>query len=138
MSSATQPLSDALITALRANAAVATAVGSRIFETVPPNEITPAIAINGIYATQFDTDTTEGEQLEVQISVFTRGERARVDAQQIGALVKAALHRAALTVAGHTLISCHYLGGLIIRDDDTPQQGGAHGISRFEVLVNKV
>lgn len=137
MTTAAQAVSTAIITTLRASAPVVALVGSKIFETIPIGDTPPVIAINSIYSAPWDTSDTAGETLDVQISVFARGQSARIDALTIGGAIKKAIHRQVFAIAGHSLVWCQFTGSIVQRSDGPPHNGEAHGIFRFNVVVQE-
>lgn len=138
MKSSIPGLQRAVLARLNADSALSALVSGRVYDTAPADAIYPLVSINSISATSSDTDTTDGEVIELALSVFTRGVGARVEANRIGAAVIGALDRKAsmLAVPGFNVFMCAAINSLVFRDD--AEQGGAHGVFRFQILVESL
>lgn len=106
--------------ALIANAGVAALVSSRIYDE-PPSDVTfPYLRFGDISPSAFDTDGTEGAEVQIGIEAHTRPKAGRVEAAQIVEAVKTALHRqeTSVTVTGFNLIELIFQTYAAARDPE--------------------
>jgi hypothetical protein len=99
-------LQKALVGALNADAAVLAATGGRIYDEPPQNAVYPYLMIGDISPNAFDTDNTEGAEVQIGLEAYSQAATGRVEAVAIAEAVKAALHRqeGALSVTGFNVV----------------------------------
>ena len=105
---------------LAANAELTAIVGQRIYDE-PPQPVTyPYVRFNEIRPRAFDTDTTEGSEVDLSFDAYSRSVSGRVEAMQIAEAVKNALHRkeTSITVTGFTLVEMIFENMAATRDSD--------------------
>lgn len=135
--SALEQFHRAVITALQADAALAGAVGDRIYESAPPDAALPLVAINRYDVEPFDTSDTDHVRIRMQVSAFTSGARARLDAFKIGDLVSSVLHRGetALIMPSYKVAAIGRDNATAFRTDTDPTSPEAHGVFTFTALI---
>ena len=123
----------AVLARLKSDAGVSALVAARVYDTAPTDAKLPCVAINQIDMTPDNTADTDGATVNIALSVFTVGARARVEAHDISARIIDALNDrvAPLALAHGTAWQCRLLSAVVFRTED--QRGGAHGVIRFEV-----
>jgi hypothetical protein len=135
--SAIEQLHRALVSHLRANAAIGALVADRIYETPPADAQLPFVVLGQYETTPDDSVTVRTETIAVQISVFTEGARARLDAWKIGAALETALNAAESTfsLANYTVLAIHRSAATAFRTSTDPAQPEAHGVFRYSALL---
>ena len=110
----------AIIAALKNNASIAAKVSTRVYDMGQPGPSTtyPRILV-GFISSQEPGEQTGGlELLMYQVSVFVSN-HDRMEAAEIGLLVKNVLHAGLLTMTGWKNHWNRELSGLIVGTDDT-------------------
>lgn len=113
-------LQKGLRAALVANAGVTALVSTRVYDE-PPQDVTfPYIRFLAINPRAFDTDTTEGAEVDISFECHSRSASGRVEAVQIAEAIQAALHRqeTAVTVIGHGLVEIIFEAYSVTRDSE--------------------
>lgn len=127
------PLQSAVFTALTGDASLVTALGgtAKIYDYAPQDTNFPYVTIGEIAGQEWDTKGTDGQRSQVTVHVWSR-KRGMKETRELLAHVYRILHRASLTVAGHTLVHIRYLF-----DDAFTEDGGQifHGVMRFEAIT---
>ena len=106
--------------ALAADAGVTALVSARIYDEPPQDVVFPYLRFNAITPNAFDTDLTEGAQVDVSFDAHSRAASGRVEATQMAEAVKTALHRqeTTVTIAGFNLIELIFVTFNVTRDND--------------------
>jgi|SRR5215211_6824780 len=97
VSDATLPLQAAVVAALKANAAVAAIVGTRIYDNPAGDAAKPYISIGPSDLVPDDADGIEAAEITMQIDGWSDTPTS-VQVKQVGAAIRAALHHAELTL----------------------------------------
>ncbi len=113
-------LQKGLIAALKADSAVTALVGARVYDEPPQNATFPYLWITEITPYAFDTDCTEGAQVQIGLEAQSRAASGRVEAVRVAEAVKNALHRqeGAVTVSGFNLIETRFQTFITTREPD--------------------
>lgn len=106
--------------ALVADAGVTALVSSRVYDEPPQDVVFPYLRFNTIDPSAFDTDSTEGAEVDLSLEAHSRSASGRVEAVRIVEAVQAALHRqeASVTVTGFNLVELIFQGISVTRDRD--------------------
>lgn len=95
MSDATQPLQDAIIAALRADATVAALIGKRIYDGPPANAQKPYLSFGPVQLLTEHADEYVGGDTALQLDAWSTD---KLDIKRVGAAVDKALDGAELTL----------------------------------------
>ena len=106
----------AVYTALTADATLGARV-TGIYDTAPENATAPYISFGSSSLQPRDAKNLEGAEIVFDLHIWTATE-GQMEAKELMALVDAVLHEAALTLAGHTLISIRLRGSDVARQFD--------------------
>jgi hypothetical protein len=100
------------------------ALGASVYEYVPQDTAFPYVKIEGSSAVDWSTTTTQGWEVTVALSVFTR-ERGSKKSLSIAARCRELLHDATLAVSGCTVVSIRYVASdvQLLADGVTYQAG---------------
>jgi hypothetical protein len=132
MSSAAE-LQKAIFTALGTNGALATLVGSRIFDHAPANVTFPYITFGRTSVYDWSTGTENGTEQLFTVHVWSKG-KGKKEALEIMDLAREALHDAPLELDGHSLVNLR-LEFSEARYDDRNE--AYHGLLRFRAVVEE-
>lgn len=130
---ATLALRQALVTHLKANAALALMVGARIYDHVPERETFPYVSIRD-EVREWDTGSDRGKEHRLEINCWSRAEGRR-ESELVLHLVETAMRDAALSLTGgHRLVNLQFEMGAVIRED-----GGQtyFGYARFRAVTEE-
>lgn len=96
--------------ALVADAGVAALVSTRIYDEPPSDVVFPYLRFGDISPSAYDTDCTEGAEVQIGIEAHSRPVAGRTEAVRLVEAVKNALHRqeTSVTVDGFNLIELIY------------------------------
>lgn len=142
MADASFELIGAMMVALRADAAVAAFVGTRIYDRVPekqvgtPNVPYPYISLGPDTMIPDDFDCVETEEITVQWDIWTSGNGeayGSVQCRKICGAVKKALHGAELNLPTHGLVSLQFELRRIL---DDPNPVISHGVMQFTAQID--
>jgi hypothetical protein len=130
-------LQRAIIAVLKADAGLTGAIAGRVYDTLPPDGSLPCVGITQFDETPFNSSDTEGFDVAVQISAYTKGSRCKPEAWNLGALLHAAISRkeASFTPTGWKVVLVERIGGTVFRTDETPIAPEAHGVFRYRFLM---
>lgn len=103
---ATLPLQKAIVATLKGNAAVNAIISGRVHDSVPASSVKPYISIGPIDSLPDVADEYEGSEITVQLDGWSAGPNS-LQAKQLGAAIRTALHNQALSVEGHRLITLY-------------------------------
>jgi hypothetical protein len=124
MASPVLELQGAIVTALKADAAVAAIVGARVYDHVPRSatsgEITADYPLLGLGSMEEITDDAEciaGSEVFVSVDAWSRSV-GRPEALKLAHAVKLALHNAELTLTENALVELFHLTTRTLRDSD--------------------
>lgn len=124
---------EAVVAALRADAGLARLVGARVYGgEVPQTAGFPFVTVSpALGQTAAETVGSEDWETVVTVSAWARGARAEQEVHAIARVCTAALHMAALTVAGRTLVHIRHVG-------QTPRDAGEADfqmVQRFSAIA---
>lgn len=138
---ASYELMRAAIDALRADAAVSTFVGDRIFDRVPeqqsgaPDVPYPYISLGPGVSIPDDYDCLDGEEITIQFDVWSSGggeSFGSVECRKICGAVKRVLHDAELSLTVNALVSLQWE---LTRVLDDPEPAINHGVVQFTAII---
>jgi hypothetical protein len=111
----------AIVAAIKADTALASHIGTRVFSSWENQEVAmPLIRLSLPVSRQFEADGAgEGSETDIWVHVFTT-ESAPIVCRTIAGLVRDVLERASLALDGSDLIALDYRDTLIRRDDQSP------------------
>ncbi len=133
-------LTRAMLAALRADAAVAALVGTRVFDRPPqnrpgnpaiPRPDSPYVSLGPTTTTPDDHDCRDGEEISVQFDVWSWGggeAYGSAQCRRVCGAIKAALHRKELALTSHALVTLNHR---LTRVDSDPDGVTTHGIVQF-------
>ena len=129
--SAASALQKAIYARLSADAALAALTGANaVTDRRPAAPAAPLVVLAGIDSTDHSTATEPGEEHIVTLEVWSDAAGHR-QAQAIAAAARAALHDAALTLAGHRLV-------LLLHRDTQLRRDGKSRFHRAEMRFRAV
>ena len=134
--SASLALQSAIYAALTANADLTAATGGspRVFDDVPPGTSYPYVTFGQAIERDWSTGTEAGREHTVTLHVWSRASGRR-EVHQIAALIRAALHDAALALAGHRLINLRHEFTDARREPDGET---SHALLRFRATTEPI
>jgi hypothetical protein len=109
----------ALYTALAANGAIQTLLGSppRLYDHVPPGATFPYMAFGAISVHPYDTKTETGFEQIVTLDIWSRY-RGSKEAKDILQAAYDALHRATLSVSNEVFLLCEFHSADLVLESD--------------------
>ncbi|OWU83809.1 hypothetical protein ATO6_15360 [Oceanicola sp. 22II-s10i] len=128
-------LQKALVTALKADTAVAALVGARVYDE-PPGDVTrPYVRIGNLETRPFRTDGCMAWSMTFSIEVHSRPLQGRIEAARIGEAVIAALDEQHddIAVTGFTHSWCQFVTAVTNRDADGQSY---RTIAAFETVLD--
>lgn len=131
MADSTLPVQAAIVAALKADAGVAALVGGRVYDRAPEDAAFPYLSIGPEIAQPFEAQALDGWEMSLQLDAWSR-KPGRVECRQIMAASYAALHDAALSVAGEHLVMV-VLELQLTMDD--PDGVTTHGVQKFRIIT---
>lgn len=93
----------------------------------------PYVTIGEDTHADWSTDTESGDDATLTIHTWSRY-NGRAEEKAIQAAIYGALHRAALTVSGHALVSCDWISSASMIDADGETR---HGVQTFRILLDQ-
>jgi hypothetical protein len=124
-------LQKAIFAALGTNAALTDLVGPRIHDAPPANTPFPYISFGRTSIYDWSTATESGTEQLFTLHVWSKA-RGKQETLSILDLAEASLHEAALTLAGHTLVSLRREYSEVRYDEDLTL---FHGLLRFRAVT---
>jgi len=116
--SAVLPVQDAVLAALKADAALMALIGG-VFDWVPEDQPYPYIVIGEAIETPDNSHDSHGSNLVITLHVWSKY-RGYAQALTIAARVRALLEHRPLTVAGHRHVATYYVSQQTITDPEPP------------------
>lgn len=123
---------DAIIALLRADAAVAALVGSKIYDRVPPAVEKPYVSLGPAQQTQEDFDCVNGAEIFQQVDCWS-AKPGYAEAKGLAHAVRQALHNVTVTQSGVTFEIEHRFSN-VFRDADGLT---SHGVLSFRALIDQ-
>lgn len=108
--------------------------GARVYDDVPERAEFPYLTFGQTSERDWSTGTDNGGEHTLTLHVWSRG-AGRKEAVEILAAARAALHDAALTLAGHRLVNLRHEFSDARRDPDGET---FHGTARFRAVTEPV
>jgi hypothetical protein len=121
MSGATSVVQAALVAALAARPALASAV-SGIFDGPPPRAAYPYVLVDDGATTDWSTKTASGREHRLAITIWDDGASA-ARLQNLMAEAEAAIEAMPRSLTGHRVASLVFLRARVVRDPDGPWAG---------------
>jgi len=121
----------AIFDLLKASAAIATIVSTRIFDTVPPGTDFPYINLEPFDSVTEETKDQDGQMHNVQIDTWSR-ERGQKETRELIAAIRDAVHRVPLTIASGDVIFYYVNNTRLLMDSDKKT---IHGIVEMQIKV---
>jgi hypothetical protein len=132
MSSSALALHDAILAALTTDTTLVAQLGAaRVFDQDPKPPPYPYIVLGQTSTRDADADVVPSDEHIVTLQVWSRA-RGRHEVQTIVAAIRAALHDAALSLAGHRLINLRHEFSEARRDADGIT---FRGLARFRAVT---
>ena len=126
-------IQQAALNALSASAAVQAVLGSspQIYDHVPPTATFPYVVFGPVHVTPYDTKKDIGFEQVITLNIWSRY-RGGKEARDIFQAVYDTLHRAPLSIAGQTVISCEFHSADFSLDQDGLTY---HAAARFAIAT---
>lgn len=105
-----------------------------ILDHVPPGTNAPYVVIGDLQAQPMDTQGGSGNDVTLNLHVYSRGSGMQ-EARGIMAALYDALHNASFSVPDQTLILCQCQGGGVSLEADGVTR---HGVLRFQIITEPV
>ena len=132
MASASFALQTAIFSKLTSDAGILGLLGGpRVYDDVPSRSAFPYMTFGQTTERDWSTGTEPGHEHIFTLHVWSRA-RGRKEADEVMAAVEAALHNAALTLAGHQLINLRHEFSDARREPDGETY---HGIARYRAVT---
>jgi len=119
----------AIFDILKANGTIAGLVGTRIFDTVPDKTPFPYINFEPFDSLTEETKDQDGQMHSFQIDVWSR-ERGTLEARQIIAAIRDAVHRVPLTITNGDIVFNYVNNTRVLMDSD---KRTIHGIVEMQI-----
>jgi len=134
MTDHSQPLQEAIYTALRADAGIKALVGdpARIYDNVPQQTTYPYITIGDDTAAEAGAADFDGQEITLTMHAWSQ-DRGRKEVKDILAAIYAALHDAVMAVTGATHVNLRWEFSDTFRDADGQTY---HGVTRFRSYIH--
>jgi hypothetical protein len=128
------PLQQAVYAALAAAPAIQALVGDppRLYDHVPAATAYPYLTLGETGVADWSNKSFSGAELVLTLHAWSRT-RGRQEAKAMLDAAHAVLHRAALSVSGHTLVELAFAGAETLLDEDGLTW---HGVARFRALTH--
>jgi hypothetical protein len=117
MTGASFSLQAAIFSALSADAALQSLIGSRLYDAVPQPATFPYAVIGDDTESNWDTATEQGSEHIVSVDAWSQG-GGHKESKTIADAVRAVLDGASLAPSGQTLIDIRYQGAEFARQPD--------------------
>ncbi len=122
-----------IVTTLKADPAVASAVIDRVFDTVPKDADFPYISLGPVDSTTVDAECITGFEIYIQIDIWSQAV-GMPECKRIMDLVRRALHDADLSLTDNALVSIEHSQSRAMRDPDGITN---HGVCEFVAVVEQ-
>lgn len=126
-------LQQEILEELKADAAVAALVQTRVYDYVPSGTTYPYIAIGDDTLRDLGAHTFKGMEATINIHSWSRYE-GRKQVKQMMEAIYDRLHEGELTLSGHTMVFCRFEFAEVMKDPDGSTH---HGIQRFRVITRR-
>lgn len=133
MSGAGYELQKLIYETLRDDSGVNALVAGRIYDGRPENAVFPNITFGPVDVLEDDADCIDGEEHNLQLDIWSRDNARMGPCKTIIAAVKAALHRAVLTLPDPDALALIEVPSARVMLD--PDGITAHGVVRVRALV---
>ena len=133
MASPSFELQVAIVTRLKATAAVTAFVGNRVYDSVPDNPVFPYITVGEGDETSDDADCIDGLEISLDIDVWSRGS-GFPEAKKISDEIRKALKTSELTIPTNALVYFRHRQTRFLRDPDGKT---SHAVLQFEAFVEQ-
>lgn len=131
MTDASLALQKAVYATLLADAGVGAVIGDRVYDAAPRDTAFPYVTLGDIATSDWSTGSEAGAEHRVTLHAWSRG-RGKAECAAILGAIEAALHDAALTLDGHTLVNLRFLAAEMRRERDGITW---HGTARFRAVT---
>ena len=121
----------AIIDLLEASAAIASKVGTRIYDTVPDGTDFPYINIPPFDSPTEETKNKDGQVHNVQIDTWSRL-GGQTETRELIKAIRTAVHRVPLTIIGATVLYSYVSNTRLLMDSD---KRTIHGIVEMQIKV---
>ncbi|MCB5201887.1 DUF3168 domain-containing protein [Neorhizobium sp. T786] len=128
MASPSFELQVAIVTRLKAAAAVTAFVGVRVYDSVPENPTFPYITVGEGDETSDDADCVDGFEISLDIDVWSRAQ-GFPEAKKISDEIRKALKSPELTIPTNALVDFRHRQTRFLRDPDGLT---SHAVMTFE------
>lgn len=128
MASPSFELQVAIVTRLKAAAAVTAFVGARVYDSVPENPTFPYITVGEGDETSDDADCVDGFEISLDIDVWSRAQ-GFPEAKKISDEIRKALKSPELTIPTNALVDFRHRQTRFLRDPDGLT---SHAVMTFE------
>lgn len=129
-------LQDAVVSALKADAAVAAIVGTRIYDGVPADAKLPYISIGPSDTAPDEADCLPADMVTLQIDIWCRDQGKKHPARTLTRAVREALHQVEADLADPLAAATMEVVATQVLDD--PDGITAHGIVTLQAVVERV
>ena len=123
---------DVLQTAVFAKLNAVAGLTGKVFDEVPQGTAYPYAVIGEDNITEMATDDSTGVNALVQVHTWSEYAGFK-EINTLQGLIKGALDRQSLTLAGWHFISCDFVQDIKMRDPDGKTR---HGVSEYRVLID--
>ncbi|MDX0973537.1 DUF3168 domain-containing protein [Sinorhizobium medicae] len=132
MSSPSYELQVAIVSRLKATAAVTALIGQRVYDSVPPDAAFPYVTVGEGDETSDDVDCVTGFEIALDVDVWSRAV-GFPEAKQISDTVRRALLDPEMTLPANALVYFRHRQTRFIRDPD----GSSHAVLSFEAFAEQ-
>lgn len=130
----TLPMQSAIVTTLKANAAVAAIVAARVYDVPPPSPQKPYVTIGDIQFLPDKADCIDGAEMAIPIDGWS-GTQSSVQVKQLGDAIVRALDDKVLPIIGHRAVIFQIEQVQYLRDPDGVSH---HAVVIFRALTEPV
>lgn len=128
-----EPLTVAVMKALRAAPPVVAIVADRVRDYVNVDETWPFLRIDPIDVEPFEASGSVGSECAVTVHAFVKGEKSTKAIQTLDAAIVTPLDEVDLPLTAGTLLSLNHRRTNVVADVEGPSSW--HGIVRFEATI---
>lgn len=133
MTSPSLELQVAIAARLKADAAVTTVVGGRVYDSIPPSPTFPYVSFGPTDEVTDDTNCTNGFDISVQIDCWSR-KFGFLEVKAVSDAIRAALHDFDLPLTANALVYFRHRQTRIFRDPDGLT---SHAVLTFEAFAEQ-
>ena len=130
----TLPVQSAVVTTLKASAAVAAIVGAKVYDVPPPNPQKPYVTIGEIQFLPDKADCIDGAEMAIPVHGWS-GTQSSVQVKQLGDAILRALDDKVLPIIGHRAVIFELEQVQYLRDPDGVSH---HSVTIFRALTEPV